>query len=241
MYISTVQSGSSFANPALPPHPRLQTSFPPFAHSVSSSPSASHHRSLLLAALLRLLLPLPPESLRVLQWNTGGLQARSNELLHFLLSHSIDLNRIQESNLNSSSSFRIPGFSALRSDRNHSRSGILSRDTTHASGGVIIFVRQDLSFSEVPTSSLSSLDPYSDYVGVNISLNNSFLLSFLNVHAPPIRSSPMDGRTDSFLPPSFLPPKISSFWGTLIAITPSGTQEYSRSPWGGSIRLGHLF
>ena len=67
----------------------------------------------------------------------------------------------------------------------------------HASSDVIIFVRQGLSFSELSTSFLSSLDPYSDYVGVNISLNNSSSLSFLNVYAPPIRSSPTDGRTDS--------------------------------------------
>ena len=126
----------------------------------------------------------------------------STELLHFLLSHPVDLICIQESNLNSS--FRIPGFSVLRSDRTHSRSGILSPDATHASGGVVIFVRQGLSFSELSTSSLSSLDPYSDdYVGVNISLNNSSSVSFLNVYAPPIRSSPTNGRTDSFSPSIF--------------------------------------
>ena len=137
-----------------------------------------HHRPLLLAVLLRLLLPLLPLTLsRVLQWNAGGLRARSTELLHFLLSHSVDLICIQECNLNSSSSSRIPGFSALRSDRTHSQSGILSRDATHASGGVIIFVRQGISFSELSTYTLSSLDPYSDYVGVSISLNNSFSLS----------------------------------------------------------------
>ena len=95
----------------------------------------------------------------------------------------------------------LSGFSALRSDRTHSRSGILSPDATHASGGVIIFVRQGLSFSEHSTSSLSLLDPYSDYVSVNISLNNSSSVSFVNVYAPPpIRSSPTDGRTDYFSP-----------------------------------------
>ena len=144
-----------------------------------------------------------PDSLRVLQWNAGGLRARSTELLHFLSSHPVNLICIQESNLKSSSSFRIPEFSVLRSDRTHSRSGILSRDTTHASSGVVIFVRQGLSFSELSTSSLSSLDPYSDYVRVNISLNNSCSLSFLNVYAPPpppppIRSSSTDGTTDFF-------------------------------------------
>ena len=128
---------------------------------------------MLLAVLLRLLPPLPPNSFRVLQWNAGGLRARSTELLHFLSSHSVDLICIHESNLTSSSSFENPRFSKLRSDRIHSWSGILSRDATHASDDIIIFVRQGLSFSELSTSSLSSLDPYPDYVGVNISLNNS--------------------------------------------------------------------
>ena len=124
-------------------------------------PLPLHYRPLLLAVLLRFLPPLLPLTLRVLQLNVGDLRARSNELLYFLSSHPVDLICIQESNLISSSFFQIPGFSALRSDRTHSRSGILSRDATHASGGVIIFVRQGLSFSERATSSLSSFDPYS--------------------------------------------------------------------------------
>ena len=181
----------------------------------------------------------PPDSLRVLQWNTGGLRARSTELLHFLSSHPVDLICIQESNLNSSSSFRIPEFSALRSDRTHSRSGILSPDTTHASGGVMIFVRQGLSFSELSTSSLSSLDPYSDYVGVNISLNNSSSVSFLNVYAPPLFAPPQRMADPiPFLPPFFPPPEISSFWGTSIAITPSKTQEVLPSPAGRKYSTG---
>ena len=45
--------------------------------------------------------PPPPDSLRVLQWNAGGLRARSTELLHFLPSQPVDLICIQESNLNS--------------------------------------------------------------------------------------------------------------------------------------------
>ena len=153
----------------------------------------------MLAVSIYLLLPLSfLNSLRVFQWIAGGLLARSTELQHFISSHPVSLICIQESNLNLSSSFRIPGFSALRSHGTHSRSGIFSTDVTDASGGVIIFVRQGLSFSELSTSSLSSLDPYSDYVGVNSSLNNPSSLSFLNVYAPPIRSSPKDSRTNFF-------------------------------------------
>ena len=178
----------------------------------------------------------PPDSLRVLQWNAGGLRARSTKLLHFLSSHPVDLICIQKSNLNSSSSFQIPGFSVLPSDRTHSRSGILSSDAMHASGGIVIFVRQGLSFSELSTTSLSSLDPYSDYVGVNISLNNSSSVSFLNVYAPPIRSSPTDGRTDSFSP-SILPSSRNLFilgdfnchhllWDSRVTSDPRGEEVF---------------
>ena len=87
-----------------------------------------HHRLLLLGVSTS---PVssstpPPDSLWVLQWKTGGLRARSTELLHFISSHPIDFICIQDSNLNSSPFFRIPKFSALRSDCTHSWSGILS-------------------------------------------------------------------------------------------------------------------
>ena len=160
------------------------------------------------------------------------LRARSTELLHFLSSHPVDLICIQESNLNSSSFFRIPGFSALCSDRTHSRSGILSSDTTHASGGVVVFVRQGLSFSELSTSSLSLLDPYSDDVGINISLNNSSSVSFLNVYAPLFAPSQRMAEPTPFLPPFFPPPEMSSIWGTSIAITPLGLKSHFRPPRG---------
>ena len=152
---------------------------------------------MLLAVSLYLLLSLP-YSLRVFQWNAGGLQARSTKLLHFISSHPVDLIYIQESNLNLSSSFQIPGFSALRSHGTHSRSGIFSTDVADASRGVIIFVKQGLSSSELSTSSLSWLGPYSDYIEVNISLNNFSSLSFFNVYASPIRSSTKNSRINFF-------------------------------------------
>ena len=97
--------------------------------------------------------------------------------------------------------------------------------------------RAYLSLNLLPPLSLF-LGPYSDYAGINISLNNSSSLSFLNVYAPPIRSSPSDGRTDSFFPPFFSPPEISSIWGTLTAITPSGTQEVLPTPVGRKYSTG---
>ena len=158
--------------------------FPPTLYLLPLHP---HHRLMLLGVSLYPQLPLPlPNSRRVLQWNAGDLQARSTKLLYFNSSHPVNLIYIQESNLNSSSFLRILGFSALRYHGTHSRSGTFSTDFADASGGVIIFVKQSLFFSELSTSSLSLLGPYSNYVEVNISLNDSSWLSFLNVCAPPI-------------------------------------------------------
>ena len=169
--------------------------------------------------------------------NAEGLQAKSTKLLHFLSSHPVDLICIQESNLNFSSCFWIPGFSALHSDRTHSRPGILAPDATHASGGVIIFVRQGLSFSQLSTSFFSSFDPYSDSVGINTSLNNSSSLSFLNVYAPLFAPLRWMAEPIPFLSP-FFPPEISLFWGPSIVITPSGTQQVLPTPTGRKYSTG---
>ena len=68
----------------------------------------------------------------------------------------------------------------------------------------LIFFRQGLFFAKLSTAFLSSSDSYSDYVGVNISPNDSSSLSFLNTYAPPIRCFPGVSRIDSFSP-SILP------------------------------------
>ena len=102
-YTSTAQSGPS--GPLLlmqHSHPTLAFE-PPilFLPTLYLLPLHPHHFFMLLAVSLYLLLPLLlPDSLRVLQRNAGGLQARSTELLHFVLSYPLDLICIQKSNLN---------------------------------------------------------------------------------------------------------------------------------------------
>ena len=212
-YTSTAQSGPSVPLLLMQhSHPILAFKrlivFPPTLYLLPLHP---HHHLMLLAVSLHFLLLLPlPDSFRALQWNAEGVRARSTEFLHFISSHLVDLICIKKFNLNLSSSFLIPVFSALQSDRTHFRSGIFSTDVTDASGGVIIFVRQGLSFSELSTSSLTSLDPYSDYVEVNISLNDSSLLPFFNVYTPPISSSSKESRTN-FFSPSIFPSSTNLF------------------------------
>ena len=80
-----------------------------------------------------------------------------------------------------------------------------STDVADASGGVIIFVKQSLFSSELSTSSLSSLGPYSDYVEVNISPNDSSSLLFLNAYAPLFVLLRRIAEPISFLSPFFPP------------------------------------
>ena len=162
----------------------------PLSPTLYLLPLHPHHRLMLLAVSLYLLLPLLlPDSFRVLQMEcytffrliSLTLFVSRNLILTYLsLSGSLD---------------------SLLCDLIAPTSSLVffSTDFIHASS-VIIFVRQGLSFSEFFTSSLSSLDPYSGYVGVNIYLNNSSSLSFLNVYALPIRSSPTNSRTNLFSP-----------------------------------------
>ena len=160
-------------------------------------PLPHHLHTLLLAALLHLLPPL--FSLTLSGFFNGMLEVfKLGEPNYFTFSHPT-LSTLSASRNSILTPLPLSGFSALHSGRTHSRSSILSSDATHASGGIVTFVRQGLSSSELSTSSLSLLDLYSDYVGVNISLNNSSSVSFLNVYAPPICSSPMDSFSPSIL------------------------------------------
>ena len=223
MYTSSVQ-------PA-PPHPRLQTSCPylTILHLLSLPP---HHRSLLLAVLLRLLLPLP---LTLSGFCNGMLEVFKPGALNLLHFFRPILSTLSVSSNPILIHLPLSGFSAPHSDRTHCRSAILSSGPTHASSGVAVFIRQGFSFSALSTSSLSSLDPYYDYVGVNISLNSPSLLSFLNVYPPLFALLRRMAEPTPFLPPFFPPSEISSFWGISIAITPLGLMRYFRPPRGGSI------
>ena len=131
-----------------------------------------------------------------LQWSS----TRSTELLHFLLSQLVDHICIQESNFNSSSSFRIPGFSVCEVIKpTPSLACSLLMPCTLAAALSLLSGKAYPSLNFLcPLFSL--LDSYSDYVGVKISLNNSSLLPFLNVYAPHICFFPTDNRADSFSP-----------------------------------------
>ena len=126
-------------------HPRRTLAFIPLillSPTLYLFPLHSHHCLMLLDIFLHFLLPLFARLPQGFSMEFWGLRGRSTKLLHFISSQPVDLICIQESYLNLSFSFRIPGFSTLRSNFTHSRSDIFSTDAQHANGCVIIFVRQ---------------------------------------------------------------------------------------------------
>ena len=208
-YTSTVQSGPPLLMLLSRVTPVSKPSIPhlPILYLL---PLLPHHRPLFLAIFLRLLLPLLPLTLS--GFFNGMLDVFEPGSLNYFIFYCPIQSILSASRNPILTPLPLSGFldSLLCVLITPTPGLAFSPDTTHASGRVVIFVRQGLSFSELSTSSLSSLDPYSDYVGINISLNNSSSVSFLNLYAPPIRSSPTDGRTDSFSP-SILPSSRNLF------------------------------
>ena len=176
------------------PHPHLQTFYPPFTHFVfpPSSPFPPPHISGCF--------PIFPAFFEsgVLSYSLlSGLilwilsVTRNPRLTHLPLSKSPD--------------------TLLCDLITHSQPGILSPDDPRTGGGVIIFVRQGLSFSELSASPFSLLDPYicrgqhltkQLLIALSLSLSpeclcSLYLLFFFEI-----------AELITFPPPFFSPPKI---------------------------------
>ena len=106
---------------------------------------------------------------------------------------------MQESHLSSDSTFRIPGYKTLQKNRFMTRRGT-TNSTGNLGGGVLILVKNGLSYTSLSTQSLSSLDPSSDYLAIAVKIKGAAPIHLFNVYVPPIRSSSSDSRPKSFSP-----------------------------------------
>ena len=237
MHTSNVQSGPASANAAFLPHPRLQTSYPHPAHCISS-PSAPSPLSLGPGCP-----SAPPASSPPLTYSgffNGMLEVFEPGALNYF-------------------TFSRPILSTLSASKNPILTHLPLSRFLDSLLCVLIVPTPGLTFSllipcmlAVMSSFLSGraylflnfLPPlfflliYSDYVGINISLNNSSLLYFLNVYALLITLLCRMTKPTSFLSPFSPLSEISSFWRTSIAITPSGTQEVLSTPAGRKYSTG---
>ena len=159
----------------LPSHPPLLNTYPPSAFTLPFTPppptstqpiynSPPHpQRS-----------PRLPQNLIILQWNAGSLSpSRCAELIAFLSNNQYDVILLQETHLSATKKFQIPGYSTLRTDRTFGRKGPVFSGAHNTGGGVLTLIHSDLAFSPVSVSSLSSQEPYSDYIYVKVLFSKS--------------------------------------------------------------------
>ena len=65
-------------------------------------------------------------------------------------------------------------------------------------GGVLILVKNGLTYTSLSTQSLSSLDPSSDYLAMAVKVKGASPIHLFNVYVPPIHSSSSDSHPKSF-------------------------------------------
>ena len=174
--------------------------------------------------------PRPPQNLRILRRNAGGLSpSRRAKLIAFLSNNQYDLILLQETPLSATKKFQIPGYSTLRTDWTFARQGAVSSGGQNTGGGVLTLVYSDMAFSSVFVFSLSSQDLYSDYICVKVFSNHSSL-QFLNLYSSPIRNTP-SGSSSWTISPDILPKSPDTFiLGDFNAHHPSWDSFISPDP-----------
>ena len=181
----------------LPNHPQLIFNYPPSASTIPP-PQTQHTISPLTHSSFH---PSSPSrnNLRILQWNANGIRPRRTEFVQSLSYNQYDLIFIQESHLSSDSTFRIPGYKTLQKNRSMTKRGT-TISTGNLGGGVLILVKNGLTYTLLSTQSLSSLDPSSDYLAITIKIKGASPKHLFNVYVLPIHSSSSDSHPKSFSP-----------------------------------------
>ena len=113
-----------------------------------------------------------------------GFARRTELILQFLSHNQYDLIFIQESHLSSDSTFRIPGYKTLQKNRSMTRRGT-ANSTGNLGEGVLILVKNGLSYTSLSTQSLSSLDPSSNYLAIAVKIKGAAPIHLFNVYVPP--------------------------------------------------------
>ena len=86
-----------------------------------------------------------------------------------------------------------------------------TNSTGNLGGGVLILVKNGLSYTSLSIQSLSSLDPSSDYLAIAVKVKGASPIHLFNVYVPPIRSSSSDSRPKSFSKSFLLPSSRTTY------------------------------
>ena len=106
---------------------------------------------------------------------------------------------MQESHLSSDSTFCIPSYKIFQKNRSTTRRGT-TISTGNLRDGVLILVKNALTYTSLSTQSLSFLDPSSNYLAITVKIKGASPIHLFNVYVPPIRSSSSDSLPKFFSP-----------------------------------------
>ena len=90
--------------------------------------------------------------------------------------------------------------------------------TGNLGGGVLILVKNGLTYTSLSTQSLSSLDPSSDYLAITVKIRRASPIHLFNIYVPPICSSSLTLAQNLFHPASFHYPLLLTSLATLTDI-----------------------
>ena len=103
-----------------------------------------------------------------------------------------------------------------------------TNSTRNLRGGVLILVKNDLTYTSLSTQSLSSLDPSSDYLAIAVKIKGASPIHLFNIYVPPICSSDTLPQNPSH-PFSYHHLVPLTFLETLTAIIHPGTPTHRKT------------
>ena len=122
------------------------------------------------------------QGLRIMQWNADGIGTALPSLTQLMLERAVDLCLVQETKLGPKDTTpRVPGYVSVRRDRPNPRT-----DRSFG-GGLLIFIKQDIPYSEASVFREGSVPGPLEALAVRVRLSHRDWLTVVNVYSPPFR------------------------------------------------------
>jgi endonuclease/exonuclease/phosphatase family metal-dependent hydrolase len=104
----------------------------------------------------------------VMHWNARGIRANLNHFKHYIQQHNPDIICLQETKLQPTITFNIPGYTIIREDR----------PTYHTSGGLAILIKTTLNYQGLTVSA-----PPVESLAISVHCNNTSI-TIVNIYCP---------------------------------------------------------
>ena len=133
--------------------------------------------------------------LTILQWNSDGINTKSEELKEKLKEWEVDIAMIQETHLQpSNNSPDLGEYEIIRRDRSS-----FTGKEGKGKGGLITAIKRELVYDILDEKKwIEEEDVNTEMIAVKVHINEEKTLRCLNVYIPPFRQEDNDNRTQKF-------------------------------------------